>query len=110
MIRRARLSTTKTGLAGSDVFRIHLFKTAPTVTNGDNGALIVNGVAAGALGFVDVTLSSVFNDGAKGYAVTDIVFDTPGGAATLFALIEARGAYTPASGETFGLAFEILRD
>ena len=110
IIRRARLSTTKTGLAGTEVFRVHLFKSSPTVTNGDNGAFSVNGVASLALGSLDVTMASVYNDGAKGFTAADIVFDAGAGVTTIFALIEARSAYTPASGETFALALEVLRD
>ncbi len=113
-IRRVRLSTSKTGLAGTETFRVHLFKTTPTVTNGDNGVFSVNGVAANHLGVIDVTMDRVFNDGAKGFAIplvgSEIVFDTGAATTNLFALIEARTAYTPASGETFTLALEVLRD
>lgn len=113
-IRRVRLSTNKTGLAGNEVFRVHLFKTSPTVANGDNGAFSVNGVAAVHLGIFDITLDRVFNDGAKGVAApivgSEILFDAGTGTQNIFALIEARGAYTPASGETFVLALEVMRD
>lgn len=113
-IRRVRLSTTKTGLAGSDVFRVHFFSTTPTVDNGDNGAFAVNGRASGHLGYVDVVLDRVFNDGACGIGVpasgSEITFVAGGGVTTIFALIEVRGAYTPASGETFVVAAEVFRD
>lgn len=113
-IRRVRLSTNKTGLAGTEVFRVHLFKSTPTVANGDNGAFSVNGVAAIHLGIFDVTLDRVFSDGSKGVAApivgSEILFDAGAGTQNIFALIEARGAYTPANGETFVLALEVMRD
>jgi hypothetical protein len=118
VIRRVRLSTNHTGLLGTEVFRVRLFKTSPTVTVGDNGvlnaggssALAVNGVGALSLGYVDVTLSEIFNDGSKGYAAADILFDAASGSQNIYALIEARSSYTPASGETFALALEVYQD
>lgn len=113
-IRRIRLSTTKTGTAGTEVFRIHLFKNSPTVTNGDNGVFAAAGIAAIHLGYVDVTLDRVFTDGAKGIGVPaaggEITFDPATGTPNIFALLEARSAYTPASGEVFTIAAETLRD
>lgn len=117
-IRRVRLSTTKTGLAGTEVFRVHLFKNDPSlstgIANGDNGAFSVKGVAAIHLGIFDVTLDRVFSDGSKGVAApivgSEILFDAGAGTQNIYALIEARGAYTPASGETFVLALEVMRD
>jgi hypothetical protein len=87
-------------------FRIHFFENTPTVSNGDNGALLVN--LAGYVGYVDLptmvaasngayTVSdsagaSMFNgttsDGLYGYASSTYIY----------ALIEARAAYTPTSG------------
>lgn len=114
LIRRVRLSTSKTGLAGTEQFRVHFFKTAPTVANGDNGALSVNGVAAVHIGHVDITLDRVFSDGAKGIGVpaagAEICFDAAAGSTAIYFLLEARGAYTPAAGETFTVAAEVLRD
>lgn len=110
VIRRIRFSTNKTGGAGTEVFRVHLFKTSPTVANGDNGAFSANGIASLAQGFFDVTMASVYNDGSKGYVACDVVVQPTSGAQTIFALIEARTAYTPANGETFTLALEVLQD
>lgn len=110
VIRRVRLTTSKTGLVGTEVFRVHLFKNSPTVTNGDNGVFAAAGIAAIALGRVDVTLDYVYSDGSKGFVATDIVFDAGAATQNIYALIEARGAYTPASGETFTLALEVLQD
>jgi hypothetical protein len=110
VIRRIRLSTNKTSLAGTEQFRVHLFKASPTVANGDNGAFSTNGVASIALGYTDIMLTHVYNDGSKGFTATDIVFDAAGGSQNIYALIEARSAYTPASGETWTLALEVLQD
>jgi hypothetical protein len=109
-IRRVRLSTNHTSLAGTEIFRVHLFKTSPTVSNGDNGAFSANGVASVSLGAIDVTLSSVYNDGSKGYVSTDILFAAAAATQNIFGLVEARGGYTPTSGETFTLELEVLQD
>ena len=118
LVRRVRLSTSRTGLAGTEMFRVHLFRNDPAtgagIANGDNGAFSVNGVAAIHLGHADVTLDRVFRDGAKGIAApavgSDMLFDAAAGSRFVYALIEARNAYVPASGETFTLALEVLRD
>lgn len=118
LVRRIRLSTNRTGLAGTELFRVHLFRNDPAlgsgIANGDNGAFSVNGIAAIHLGHADVVLDRVFRDGAKGIATpavgSDILFDAGAATTGIFALIEARGAYTPASGETFTVALEVLRD
>jgi hypothetical protein len=113
-IRRVRLTTTKTGLAGTEVFRVHLFKSSPTVVNGDNGAFSVNGVTAIWLGCFDVTMAHAFSDGTKGIGGplegSEVTFDCAAASVNLYALVEARGAYTPASGETFTIAAEVFRD
>jgi hypothetical protein len=99
-IRRARLSTNKTGLAGTEQFRLHLFKTSPTPANGDGGTYSVNGIAAVHIGIFDFTLDRVFSDGAKGIAAPavggEIIFDAAAGAQQFFGLLEARGTYSPA--------------
>lgn len=110
VIRRIRFSTSKTGLVGTETFRVHLFKLSPTVTNGDNGAFVAAGLTAVALGYTDVIMNHVYSDGAKGFTATDIVFDANGGTQNIYALIEVRNAYTPLSGETFTLALEVLQD
>lgn len=114
LVRRVRLATSRTGLTGAEQFRVHLFKTAPTCTNGDNGAFAVNGIAAVHLGFADVTLTQGFTDGSKGVGApstgSDILFDAAAGSQSIHALIEARSAYTPAASETFTVALEVLRD
>jgi hypothetical protein len=112
VVTGARLSKSGASLTNAS-FRVHLFKTSPTSTVGDAGTFAgaVNGVAAIALGYVDITMDQAYSDGAKGFAAIQAkAFDAAAGSQNIYALIEARGAYTPASGETFTLALEVLRD
>jgi hypothetical protein len=107
-----RLSKTGTSVINA-LFRVHLFKTAPTTTVADAGVFAgaVNGVTSIALGYVDVTLDQSYSDGAKGFvAIQAKAFDTAAGSQNIYALIEARAAYTPVSGETFTVSLEVLRD
>lgn len=116
IIRRVRLSTNKPTNTGVEAFRIHFFKTAPGTIPNDLAAFSagVSGIAAIYLGKCDVVLENLFTDGAKGIGVpntgSEILFDAAGGSQNIYALIEARGAYTPTSGETFTLAVEVMRD
>jgi hypothetical protein len=87
-------------------FRVHIYNATPTfVTGGDNsafGTVVATGYAAWLDSF-DVTLVGLHADGAAGIAVP-----TEGAASnmphplaantTVYGLIEARAAYTPASG------------
>lgn len=104
-IRRVRLLKTGTGVTNA-AFRIHLYKVlAITCANGDNGAWSTDS-AASYIGFVDVTVDKAMTDGAVGLsAATEINF-TPV-TTLLYGLIEARGAYTPASAEVFTVTLEI---
>lgn len=112
MIRRLRLRKSGTSVTNAS-FRLHLFKAAPgTITNGDNGAFSTSGVAD-YLGALDVTMDRAFTDGATGHGLpvtgSEINFKLASGQ-TIYGLLEARGAYTPASGETFTADLEILQD
>lgn len=106
------VSITKSNASvASAAFRVHLFTTSPTSAAGDNAAFAVtNGRARGYLGSVDVTVGQALGDGAHGRATCDIQFDTTKPSDSLYALIEARGTYTPASAETFDVTFELERD
>lgn len=105
-VRRVRLMKSGTGVTNA-AFRVHLYRESPVPANGDNGAWSTD--EAGWLGAVDVTIDKAFTDGAVGVAAAaagaEIAFDR---ATALYALIEARGAYTPASGEVFTLEAEVL--
>lgn len=116
LIRRGRL--TKSGTTTTNaIFRAHLYKTSPTPANGDNGAFQTNN-ALNYIGSMDFDMTGAnaraFSDGVKCIAVpsvgAEIIFDPAIGTQNIFALLEARAAYTPASGETFTLALELMRD
>lgn len=107
LIRRMRVRKSGTSVTNAS-FRIHLYGSYPTPANGDNGAWSTSGAAA-YLGAMDVTIDRAFTDGAVGVAVPvngfDVSYDQ---GEAIYALVEARGAYTPASGETFTLEAEVL--
>ena len=111
IIRRLKLAKSGTSTTNAS-FRVHLMRTDPaTVTNGDNGAFSVSGVAD-YIGAVDITIDRAFTDGAAGFGVpivgSEFMIRMPGDndsstGQSLFAMIEARAAYTPASAEVFTL-------
>lgn len=111
MIRRVRVRKSNTSLTNAS-FRVHLYRAAPaTIINGDNGAWSTSGVAD-YMGSVDVVMDRAFTDGAWGIGLPtgpEINFDLTSGL-NVFGLVEARGAYTPASGETFGVDLEVLQN
>lgn len=119
-IERVRLRKTGAGL-GNAAFRVHLFRKPPTPTVGDNGAFHASGVLAlsdieGHVGYVDVTLDLAAASGARGVGgpVTGsgITCESSGGVGhetSLWALVEARAAYVPTSGETFVVTLEGAR-
>jgi hypothetical protein len=114
--RVARLRLTKSGLSVVNaMFRVHLFRSAPVIQagSGDNLAMLSNNVL-GYLGAFDVTTDRGFSDGVKGFAGVIsgpyLTFECASDSMKVYALIEARGAYTPASAETFTLALEVDRD
>ncbi|MGE4119858.1 MAG: hypothetical protein AB7F29_18475, partial [Candidatus Nitrosocosmicus sp.] len=113
IIRRVKLYKSGTSTTNAS-FRVHIFKASPsTVTNGDNGAFSVSGVAD-YCGALDVTIDRAFTDGACGFGVpvagSELMVRLGGVANTLYALIEARAAYTPASAEVFTLALEAVEE
>jgi len=112
MLRRLKLRKSGTSTTSAS-FRVHLFRAAPaTVTNGDNGAFSVSGVAD-YLGAVDVTIDRAFTDGASGHGVavvgSDLCVKLASGS-VVYALIEARAAYTPASGESFVVELDLIQN
>jgi hypothetical protein len=90
-------------------FRVHLFSTPPTVAYGDNGLLGMTGVA-GYLGAADMTFDQAFYDGA--HAATMMLNDfniTLSSGQSVYAVLEARGAYAPGSSEVFTLIAEVFQ-
>lgn len=107
-VRRFKLHKNGTSTTNAQ-FRVHLF-VSPTITaaNGDNGAFSTSAVA-NYIGSADVTIAQAFTDGAAGFALPSTGTDMaaiPTGAAAVYALLEARAAYTPASGEVFTLTLD----
>lgn len=89
-------------------FRVHFYSANPVSaapTNGDNGvyAVAVTGANSIYLGSIDITFDRTINDAdAWGGGVPGVGAEINfAGIATLYALIEARAAYTPASAEVF---------
>lgn len=115
MVRKARLSTNNVAWLNNTI-RLHLFKNSPISAAGDNAtfASAVNGITAVHLGYIDVTLDQAFSDGVKGEGIpnmgSEIAFDASSGTQNIFGMMEARGPYTPASGQTFQAALEIFQD
>jgi hypothetical protein len=117
IIRRVRLRKSSTTLTNAQ-FRVHLFNASPTVSVGDNeafnsaGALSTTGTAA-YLGYTDITIDVGFSDGSNGFSGStflDTQVKLSGGNANMYALLEARAAYTPTSAETITVTVEILQD
>ena len=105
-IRRVGITKTGTSITNTTV-RVHLFSVLPTLsTNGDNGAITIATGAAGYLGQVDVVINQAFTDGAAGWLTTEINTN----ALTLYGLLEARGAWTPASAEVITVILESAAD
>lgn len=112
MLRRCMVRKSGTSVT-SAAFRVHLFRAAPsTVTNGDNGAFSVSGVADYIGGF-DVTVDRVFTDGAAGFGNPVIGYEMGvklASGTTIYGLIEARAAYTPANAEVFTVSIDAYQD
>jgi hypothetical protein len=103
-IRRVRLSKTGAGITNAS-FRLHLFNVLPTVSSGDNAAIVIATGAAGYVGQIDITAGQAFTDGAAGQATTELNIASQ----AIYGLIEARGAYTPASAEALTVTLEVER-
>lgn len=115
-IERARITKTSTPLTNA-IFRLHLFETVPVPSVGDNAAFDSSGALSttGALvyaGAVNVTMGMSGSDGATGRGVPDFgagITLSPTSGTSIFGLLEAQGAYTPVSGETFAVILEGYR-
>jgi hypothetical protein len=111
-IDRVRLYKSGTSAANAS-FRVHLYNANPSgIANGDNGAWLTS--IAGYIGAFDFSAANarVFSNGIEIAGLpligSAVVAQLPSGT-TLFALLEARGAYTPVSGETFSIRAEVYR-
>ena len=112
-IRLARLKKSAVSVTNA-VFRLHLYTASPTIANGDNAAWSTT--HSGYLGSFEFDLTGgtgrVFTDAS--YAIgtpsvgSEVGFDLASGS-TVYGLLEARGAYTPASAETFTVDLQIVQ-
>lgn len=112
IIRRARIFKSKT--TGTLSARLHLYAAKPVPANGDNGTWSTN-KAADYLGAIDVTVDRAFTDGMAGQGVPNVGSEISlnqgvGAGGVLYGLLEALGAYTPASGETITVTLEVLQE
>lgn len=100
MIRFVRVRTNN-ATPTNGTFRAHFFNTSPLApTNGDNGAFVPAGIS-GYLGSVDATvIGGTAGSAGVVTAAIPVVGTTDN---TIYGLLEARGAYTPASGELIGV-------
>lgn len=108
MIRRARIRKNNAGITNAN-FRLHLYSVAPTPANGDGGTWSTN-QAANYIGAIDVSVGTIFTDGAAGNGVPNVGSEINFTSDVVYGLLEARGAYTPASGETFTVSLEVLQN
>lgn len=95
-------------------FRLHLFRALPSVTNGDNGILLMTG-AAGYMGSIPITCDMAFSDGSVGIGLPSdggpvMVFETSAGSTMVYGFLEAMAAYTPTSQEQFAVTLEVIKD
>lgn len=110
-LRLRKSSTTLTSAS----FRVYLFNADPgTFTVGDNAAFNTSGAlgipaVTGLIGYFDVTMTQSGTAGAVGFGVSntaDPLVGKPTSGTSLYFVIEASAAYTPASGETFVVDLE----
>lgn len=107
-IRRARLRKSGAVVTLAS-FRVHLYSALPVPANGDNGVWLTT-LANNAIGRIDVTIDEAYSDGAAGYGVPSVGTEINFTADTIYALLEARAAYVPASAEVFTLELEVQQN
>jgi hypothetical protein len=112
MIRRVRMSSNSTITTNAN-YRLHLYRSAPSVANGDNGTFSSNGTLT-YMGSVDTQLTQAFTDGSSGVGVPnaggEINFILPAGQTTINGLIEARSARSRVGSESITVELEILQN
>ena len=103
-ITRAKVRSNHT-TPTNGVFRVHIYEDTPgTPTNGDNGAHRCNTVND--RGYIEVTLTTVGSTGQFGAAAATVPIMVRPVSGTIYVTLEANGAYTPASAETFRVDLE----
>lgn len=118
-IERVRLAKS-TNTTTNAQFRLHFFEARPTLGVGDNGALgALTALAVDSMryyaGYVDVTINRAGNDAADGSVGVNVpavgtgLTVAPVSGTSIFLVIQALAAYTPASGEQFWPVIEGIR-
>lgn len=112
-IKRARIVTSATAVTNLNL-RLHLYGASPAVANGDNGAYSST-QAATYLGYLScdgtTTPGAKFSDGAVAIGAQTAGAEINARFAsgkTIYGLLEAVAAYTPASGETFTVVLDLI--
>lgn len=85
-------------------FKLHLYSSSPTCTNGDNGAWLTTN--SGYLDNIAIDCTgNTFSDAAIGYGIyVNTALNVPmliPSTSTIYGLLQATAAYTPISGEVF---------
>lgn len=114
MVRRARLKKSATSTTNA-TFRLHLYSSSPTIANGDNGAYSTT--HSGYLGAFDLDITGstgrTFSDSSGVIGAPSVGSEINvklASGQTIYGLLEARAAYTPASAETFTVELELLQN
>jgi hypothetical protein len=115
-ITNVKIEKSQASSTASD-FILNLYTSEPTCTNGDNGAFLTT--ESGYVGRIDTGNSTksqtgglcfVFSDGASSITTCEgdnsVAFRL-GSGSYVYGLLEADGAYTPASAETFEVTLTI---
>lgn len=105
-IRRAGLRTSVANITNG-AFNLHLFSALPTVTNGDNAAFNVASNIAAYLGFLAISLDAIGAAGSAGWGPVKEISWHSGNGTTLWGLLAATAAYTPASAEVLTPMLEV---
>jgi hypothetical protein len=110
MLRRARLTKNDTDVTNA-TFRLHLWSSKPTQANGDNGAMELRNLGS-YLGYYEFVMLAGTN-GAYAFALPAVgqeIITCEQNNKTIYGILEARGAYTPASAEVFTVMIENLQE
>lgn len=87
------------------IFTVHLYRSSPTVANGDNGALSTD--VANKIGAISVGQQVAHTDDAYLNTFGGNFYVDSGSSGFIYGLLECDGAYTPASAETFTVGITI---
>lgn len=111
-VRRARIKCSDVAWLNSTV-RLHLYLAAPTAANGDGAAWSTN--ESQYLGAMDVTFTRQWSDNSvEGIGVpnegSEISFIPPDNTLTIYGLLQAESAVTPAASSVWTVTLETLKD